>query len=391
MTDTKASYYQDYQDALNENAKLRAEVEAIKKRENDGVELFDGIVAELRAELASLRQQAEAAAPSDACRVACHDCGRGYGDEHGFPDLVVPNDVWQRIAPKQDGSGMLCPSCLCRRAEIAGVQSRAEFRSGPFCVMGDGPVQQAEATAAPSDAEIEEWRPAMQQAIESWDCAVTAAESARAWRERVLPRIDQAVAMMRRATAAPAQSALREAAQGVVDGFDCDDLTPAGRKAMDKLIAALAAAPDAKEPSGVVVPEEVRAWVSNVAKNGGTGMVLKVAEFILSLPTPQPVAALDAEEREELEALRDEAKQCVQAVERWKPLRDSLPEAVNDLVNDVRSLNAQNAALDDTRRSERAEADELQAAFDKARTQPHWKESWATPLLEVLARKAGAK
>ena len=23
----------------------------------------------------------------------CYDCKRSYGDEHGFPDLVVPHDV----------------------------------------------------------------------------------------------------------------------------------------------------------------------------------------------------------------------------------------------------------------------------------------------------------
>lgn len=62
--------------------------------------------------------------------AACDDCQRPYGDEHGFPDLVVPDDVWAKIAPH---GGLLCPSCMCWRAHAAGVTGRAVFRSGPFC------------------------------------------------------------------------------------------------------------------------------------------------------------------------------------------------------------------------------------------------------------------
>ena len=64
----------------------------------------------------------------------CYDCKRPYGDEHGFPDLVVPDDVWAKISPTGDEGGLLCPSCMCRRAADIGLEHvAAVFRSGPFC------------------------------------------------------------------------------------------------------------------------------------------------------------------------------------------------------------------------------------------------------------------
>lgn len=66
-------------------------------------------------------------------QVACFDCGRRYGDEYGFPDLVVPNDVWKQISPFGDEGGLLCPSCICRRLHDGGITTTGEFRSGPLC------------------------------------------------------------------------------------------------------------------------------------------------------------------------------------------------------------------------------------------------------------------
>ena len=72
---------------------------------------------------------------SDILSPKCYDCGRPYGDEHGFPDLVIPHDVWQEISPDKQGNGLLCPSCICKRAHKAGFKNvAASFRSGPFCV-----------------------------------------------------------------------------------------------------------------------------------------------------------------------------------------------------------------------------------------------------------------
>lgn len=65
--------------------------------------------------------------------MSCHDCGRPYGDEHGFPDLSIPNHVWRRISPNGDGSGLLCPSCICKRLHDAGISDvEGAFMSGPI-------------------------------------------------------------------------------------------------------------------------------------------------------------------------------------------------------------------------------------------------------------------
>ncbi|KKL52633.1 hypothetical protein LCGC14_2283520 [marine sediment metagenome] len=64
-------------------------------------------------------------------RISCADCGRPYGDP-GFPDLVIPNSVWRRISPTGDGGGLLCPSCICSRLEIAGVRCEGAFMSSPI-------------------------------------------------------------------------------------------------------------------------------------------------------------------------------------------------------------------------------------------------------------------
>jgi hypothetical protein len=61
-------------------------------------------------------------------KAVCMDCALPYGDAR-FPDLVVPNDVWRKIAPND---GLLCPNCLCGRAAKLGIECVATFRSGPF-------------------------------------------------------------------------------------------------------------------------------------------------------------------------------------------------------------------------------------------------------------------
>ena len=32
----------------------------------------------------------------------CYDCGRSYGDKHGFPDLIIPYSAWKKISPTND-------------------------------------------------------------------------------------------------------------------------------------------------------------------------------------------------------------------------------------------------------------------------------------------------
>ena len=68
--------------------------------------------------------------------AGCYDCGRPYGNEYGFPDLVVPHDIWNEyISPTGGEGGLLCPSCMCFRAEQMGLRNiPAVFKSGPFKV-----------------------------------------------------------------------------------------------------------------------------------------------------------------------------------------------------------------------------------------------------------------
>lgn len=63
----------------------------------------------------------------------CIDCDRPYGDEHGFPDLVIPNEAWRIISPSGDEGGLLCPSCICKRLHDAGLRGvYGSFMSGPI-------------------------------------------------------------------------------------------------------------------------------------------------------------------------------------------------------------------------------------------------------------------
>lgn len=68
-------------------------------------------------------------------RGCCYDCGRRYGDEFGFPDLIVNDDIWKSISPSGDSGGLLCPSCICRRLEDAGIQTTGRFMSGPLQIV----------------------------------------------------------------------------------------------------------------------------------------------------------------------------------------------------------------------------------------------------------------
>ena len=64
---------------------------------------------------------------------SCYDCGRPYGNEHGFPDLIVSNDVWRQISPTKDNGGLLCPSCIVKRVAALGMSNvPAAFMSGPL-------------------------------------------------------------------------------------------------------------------------------------------------------------------------------------------------------------------------------------------------------------------
>jgi len=66
-------------------------------------------------------------------KIGCYDCGREYGDEYGFPDLIIPDHAWKSISPTKDEGGLLCPSCICKRLFDAGINNiEGSFMSGPI-------------------------------------------------------------------------------------------------------------------------------------------------------------------------------------------------------------------------------------------------------------------
>lgn len=48
----------------------------------------------------------------DGC--TCHGCGQTFR-----VDIMVPDDIWDRIRPphKPAGAGLLCPTCIVQRIE----------------------------------------------------------------------------------------------------------------------------------------------------------------------------------------------------------------------------------------------------------------------------------
>lgn len=65
----------------------------------------------------------------------CYDCKEKYGSNR-FPDLIIPNDIWDIISPSyHKGAGLLCPNCINARLEEANLNNiKAEFHSGPMCI-----------------------------------------------------------------------------------------------------------------------------------------------------------------------------------------------------------------------------------------------------------------
>jgi len=88
---------------------------------------------------------------ADVYPRVCFDCGRRYGDEYGFPDLVIPHDVWMIISPSGDEGGLLCSSCICRRLHEAGITTEGRFTSGPLAPDTAWPLWASPAEASALD------------------------------------------------------------------------------------------------------------------------------------------------------------------------------------------------------------------------------------------------
>ena len=49
----------------------------------------------------------------------CYDCGLKYGSD-GWVEAVIPDKIWNKLKPTEceDGCGILCITCIARRAKI---------------------------------------------------------------------------------------------------------------------------------------------------------------------------------------------------------------------------------------------------------------------------------
>lgn len=63
-------------------------------------------------------------------KAQCYDCGIRYGNENGFPDLIIPNWAWRLISPTGNLGGLLCPSCIIRALAHKKIKCDGAFMSG---------------------------------------------------------------------------------------------------------------------------------------------------------------------------------------------------------------------------------------------------------------------
>ncbi|MBC7149060.1 MAG: hypothetical protein H5U22_06740 [Rhizobium sp.] len=86
-------------------------------------------------------------------QLGCYDCGIPYRQ---FPDLIIDNAAFAKIAPNPPDGGLLCPNCINSRLEVAGLEGvPARFTSGPMA---------RHAAPAPAAGEIEHLRLSLSEA-----------------------------------------------------------------------------------------------------------------------------------------------------------------------------------------------------------------------------------
>lgn len=64
--------------------------------------------------------------------VGCWGCGVVYGEKDWPGDFVVSDEDWKKISPDGQGHGILCVSCMARRAKHLKLEMTGWFTSGPF-------------------------------------------------------------------------------------------------------------------------------------------------------------------------------------------------------------------------------------------------------------------
>jgi uncharacterized protein (DUF983 family) len=70
-------------------------------------------------------------------KAICYDCETPYG-EGPFGDLVLPNEIWEKINPTyHKGAGLLCPNCIFERLAAIGVSVEDGVKIYPASVGGE--------------------------------------------------------------------------------------------------------------------------------------------------------------------------------------------------------------------------------------------------------------
>lgn len=61
-------------------------------------------------------------------KVGCYDCGLEYTGP-GWIEAVIPDYVWSLIKP-EEGAGLLCITCICKRLNKIGLDNVPCFICG---------------------------------------------------------------------------------------------------------------------------------------------------------------------------------------------------------------------------------------------------------------------
>lgn len=66
--------------------------------------------------------------------TACEICGIIYGSP-SFPDMVIPHEIFAKIALRPPEGGLFCPNCMCARLQDIGETGvEFKFTTGPFAL-----------------------------------------------------------------------------------------------------------------------------------------------------------------------------------------------------------------------------------------------------------------
>jgi len=68
-------------------------------------------------------------------RAKCAGCGRPYGNENGFPDLIIEDWAWKRISPTGNDGGLLCPCCIIESLYDERIECKGFFGSGGLTMI----------------------------------------------------------------------------------------------------------------------------------------------------------------------------------------------------------------------------------------------------------------